>query len=172
MPECVDLRHTLFEDVRLPSDPQACFSCAGEAAGGGVQRGGGAVHHQRPRGCGAGCRCRRRACRPGDCSCAQVVNNVTSPLILSPCSHAIVFSPECITADHRWRTPACSVTCTRPPPVLQGDLPAAEARALLGPHRVLGVSVKTPEQAIAAAAAGADYLGAGAGFRLFLFFFC
>ena len=47
--------------------------------------------------------------------------------------------------------------------VLQDDLPAAEARALLGPRRILGVSVKTPEQAVAAAAAGADYLGAGAG---------
>lgn len=46
---------------------------------------------------------------------------------------------------------------------MQDDLPAAEARALLGPRRILGVSVKTPEQAIAAAAAGADYLGAGAG---------
>jgi Thiamine monophosphate synthase len=45
----------------------------------------------------------------------------------------------------------------------QDDLPAAEARALLGPRRILGVSVKTPEQAVAAAAAGADYLGAGAG---------
>jgi Thiamine monophosphate synthase len=47
--------------------------------------------------------------------------------------------------------------------ILQDDLPAAEARALLGPRRILGVSVKTPEQAVAAAAAGADYLGAGAG---------
>jgi len=45
----------------------------------------------------------------------------------------------------------------------QDDLPAAEARALIGPHRILGVSVKTAQQALAAAAAGADYLGAGAG---------
>ena len=44
----------------------------------------------------------------------------------------------------------------------QDDLPMAAARALLGPGRVLGVSVKTVEQAIAAEAAGADYLGAGA----------
>lgn len=45
----------------------------------------------------------------------------------------------------------------------QNDMPAAEARRLLGAGRVLGVSVKTPEQAAAALAAGADYLGAGAG---------
>ncbi|GFR49145.1 hypothetical protein Agub_g11163, partial [Astrephomene gubernaculifera] len=44
----------------------------------------------------------------------------------------------------------------------QSDLPAAAVRALLGPGRILGVSVKTAQQAAAAAAAGADYLGAGA----------
>ena len=45
----------------------------------------------------------------------------------------------------------------------QDDLPAAAARRLLGPDRVLGVSVKTVEQAVRAQADGADYLGAGAG---------
>lgn len=44
----------------------------------------------------------------------------------------------------------------------QDDIPANAARALLGPHKILGVSVKTVEQAKQAAAAGADYLGAGA----------
>ncbi|KAG2431981.1 hypothetical protein HYH02_013197 [Chlamydomonas schloesseri] len=44
----------------------------------------------------------------------------------------------------------------------QSDLPAAVVRAMIGPARILGVSVKTPEQAAAARAAGADYLGAGA----------
>ena len=44
----------------------------------------------------------------------------------------------------------------------QDDLPAEAARKLLGPGRILGVSVKTVEQAVAAEAAGADYLGAGA----------
>lgn len=44
----------------------------------------------------------------------------------------------------------------------QDDIPADAARALLGPHKILGVSVKTVEQAKQAAAAGADYLGAGA----------
>lgn len=44
----------------------------------------------------------------------------------------------------------------------QDDLPAEAARKLLGPGRILGVSVKTVEQAITAEAAGADYLGAGA----------
>ncbi len=46
----------------------------------------------------------------------------------------------------------------------QADLPAAAARALLGPDAILGVSVKTPAEAAAAAAAGADYVGAGAVF--------
>ena len=45
----------------------------------------------------------------------------------------------------------------------QDDLPAAAARRLLGPHPVLGVSVKTVDQAVQAQADGADYLGAGAG---------
>ena len=45
----------------------------------------------------------------------------------------------------------------------QDDLPAAAARRLLGPGPVLGVSVKTVEQALRAQADGADYLGAGAG---------
>ncbi|KAG2498573.1 hypothetical protein HYH03_003324 [Edaphochlamys debaryana] len=44
----------------------------------------------------------------------------------------------------------------------QGDLPAAVVRALIGPSRILGVSCKTPEEARAAVAAGADYLGSGA----------
>jgi len=44
----------------------------------------------------------------------------------------------------------------------QSDLPAPGARAALGPGRLLGVSVKTVAQALAAQAAGADYLGAGA----------
>lgn len=44
----------------------------------------------------------------------------------------------------------------------QDDMPAQLARQLLGPHKVLGVSVKTVQQAQQAAADGADYLGAGA----------
>ena len=46
----------------------------------------------------------------------------------------------------------------------QADLPAAGARRALGPRHALGVSVKTPAQAAAAQAAGADYVGAGAVF--------
>ncbi len=45
----------------------------------------------------------------------------------------------------------------------QSDLPAAAARQLLGPNKILGVSCKTVEQAMAAEAAGADYIGSGAG---------
>lgn len=44
----------------------------------------------------------------------------------------------------------------------QGDIPAEAVRKILGPDCILGVSVKTVEEAVAAEAAGADYLGAGA----------
>lgn len=46
----------------------------------------------------------------------------------------------------------------------QGDLPAAAARRVLGHTRILGVSVRTPRQALDALSAGADYVGAGAVF--------
>ena len=44
----------------------------------------------------------------------------------------------------------------------QDDMEASEARRLLGPDRILGVTAKTVDQARAAQAAGADYLGSGA----------
>jgi len=43
-----------------------------------------------------------------------------------------------------------------------GDL--RTARALLGPKKILGATARTVEQALAAGAAGADYLGSGAVF--------
>jgi thiamine-phosphate diphosphorylase len=43
----------------------------------------------------------------------------------------------------------------------QEDLPAASARRLLGPRRLLGVSTHDPGQAEAAQRAGADYIGFG-----------
>ena len=46
----------------------------------------------------------------------------------------------------------------------QEDMPAAEARKALGPEKILGVTAKTEEQARAAQAAGADYVGSGAVF--------
>lgn len=46
----------------------------------------------------------------------------------------------------------------------QSDLDAAEARKLLGPEKIIGVTAKTVEQAKAAQKAGADYLGSGAVF--------
>ena len=46
----------------------------------------------------------------------------------------------------------------------QNDMPAAKARKLLGPDKILGVSAQTVEQAIAACRDGADYLGVGAVF--------
>ena len=46
----------------------------------------------------------------------------------------------------------------------QNDTPAQEARRILGPDKIIGVTAKTPEQAIAAERDGADYLGSGAVF--------
>lgn len=46
----------------------------------------------------------------------------------------------------------------------QEDLEAGQVRRLLGPDRILGVSAHTVEEALAAQAAGADYLGTGAAF--------
>lgn len=46
----------------------------------------------------------------------------------------------------------------------QSDDNAAHARRLLGPDKIIGVSAQTVEQARAAEAAGADYLGVGAVF--------
>lgn len=43
----------------------------------------------------------------------------------------------------------------------QEDMPAALARRLLGPDRILGVSAATRQEAEEAVAAGADYLGVG-----------
>lgn len=43
----------------------------------------------------------------------------------------------------------------------QDDMPAGFARRLLGPGRILGVSVATMEEAEEAVAGGADYLGVG-----------
>ena len=42
------------------------------------------------------------------------------------------------------------------------ELPVAMTRQLIGPDKVLGVSTKTVKTAVAAVAAGADYLGVGA----------
>jgi thiamine-phosphate diphosphorylase len=46
----------------------------------------------------------------------------------------------------------------------QDDMPARTARRLLGPDRILGVSVADRDQALQAERDGADYLGAGAVF--------
>ena len=43
----------------------------------------------------------------------------------------------------------------------QTDLPASVARRILGPGKILGVSVETVEEAIRAEKDGADYLGVG-----------
>ena len=46
----------------------------------------------------------------------------------------------------------------------QSDMEAGRVRALLGEDKLIGVSARTVEQALAAQAAGADYLGVGAMF--------
>jgi hydroxymethylpyrimidine kinase/phosphomethylpyrimidine kinase/thiamine-phosphate diphosphorylase len=44
----------------------------------------------------------------------------------------------------------------------QSDLPARLVRQMIGPNKILGVSVKTPAEAAKAQADGADYIGVGA----------
>lgn len=44
----------------------------------------------------------------------------------------------------------------------QSDMPLLVARSLMGPEKIVGVSVTTVEQALDAEAEGADYLGVGA----------
>jgi len=46
----------------------------------------------------------------------------------------------------------------------QEDMAAVKARAALGPDKIVGVSVHNVAEALAAQAAGADYLGIGAAF--------
>ena len=43
----------------------------------------------------------------------------------------------------------------------QEDLPVGEVRRLVGPDRAIGLSTHSPEQAMAAVAAGVDYIGVG-----------
>ncbi|CAO3563449.1 unnamed protein product [Mortierella alpina] len=43
----------------------------------------------------------------------------------------------------------------------QDDIPCVEARRLLGPNKILGISTGTPEEAKKALADGADYIGIG-----------
>jgi len=43
----------------------------------------------------------------------------------------------------------------------QEDMPVNQVRRILGPDRIIGVSVNTPEEALHAEREGADYVGAG-----------
>ena len=47
----------------------------------------------------------------------------------------------------------------------QGDMDPRQARRLLGPDRIIGVSAHNPQEARLALEGGADYLGAGAVFH-------
>ena len=44
----------------------------------------------------------------------------------------------------------------------QSDMPACDARRILGPEKIIGVTAKTVSQALEAFEQGADYLGCGA----------
>ncbi|MGL4373498.1 MAG: thiamine phosphate synthase, partial [Turicibacter sp.] len=44
----------------------------------------------------------------------------------------------------------------------QSDLEASKVREKIGPHKILGVSAQTVEQAVLAQQQGADYIGVGA----------
>ena len=46
----------------------------------------------------------------------------------------------------------------------QSDMEAGKVRKMIGPDKILGVSVGTPEEAVLAQSQGADYLGAGSVF--------
>lgn len=46
----------------------------------------------------------------------------------------------------------------------QSDIRGRDIRAMIGPDKILGISAGTPEEALAAQRAGADYIGAGAVF--------
>ena len=46
----------------------------------------------------------------------------------------------------------------------QSDIKGRDIRSLIGPHKILGISAGTVEEAIAAEKAGADYIGVGAVF--------
>ena len=46
----------------------------------------------------------------------------------------------------------------------QSDIQGRDIRALIGPDRILGMTARTVEEARAAEAAGADYIGSGAVF--------
>lgn len=46
----------------------------------------------------------------------------------------------------------------------QSDIQGRDIRAMLGPDKILGISARTVEEAVAAQQAGADYLGVGAVF--------
>ena len=59
---------------------------------------------------------------------------------------------------------ACEI-CADGVHVGQSDMEAGNVRALIGPDKILGVSVRTPEEAVEAERKGADYLGAGAVFH-------
>lgn len=47
----------------------------------------------------------------------------------------------------------------------QNDMRASDVRNIIGHEKILGVSVRTPEEAVIAEKNGADYLGAGAVFH-------
>ena len=75
------------------------------------------------------------------------------------------FSPEAVKKSPRPLRLFQSVHIRFPPHIGQGDMGVKEARKILGPDKIIGVSARTVEQARKAQEEGADYLGSGAVFQ-------
>lgn len=67
---------------------------------------------------------------------------------------------ECTVNRAEYTIQSCNFLCAG-----QDDLPISVVRKIMGQNSIIGVSVKTVEQARCAEAEGADYVGAGAVFE-------
>jgi hypothetical protein len=97
--------------------------------------------------------------------CAKAVpeNTHRSGLLLQRTLRLPVSFSGCLLPAWRWLSRPGGASCLSPAlasssqlplrSALQGDLPAATVRRMIGPDRILGVSVKTPEQVRATAPA-------------------
>ena len=79
---------------------------------------------------------------------------------------------ELLSICHRYAAPllidndveACTSSGADGVHLGQSDMPVREARALLGPDRIIGATAHNAEEAVRAEQDGADYLGSGAAF--------
>lgn len=94
--------------------------------------------------------------REKDASCAQRVSLAREIAPLCRAAHVPFVIDDDVEAAL-----ACGADGVH---VGQSDAACADARRILGPDKIVGVSAQTVEQALAAQAAGASYLGVGAVF--------